>query len=121
MPNRWIDSRGVNAVAVALAGQPGEPAWRERVWTAIYEEGRDPGDQAELLRLTRDLDLDAGPLSGRRALEALEVRTLLAKESGVTGVPTFMLGEWPVGGIHGDATMRSLLGRYVRRAREAAL
>jgi hypothetical protein len=36
----------------------------------------------------------------------------------VTGVPTFMLAEWPMGGIQDDDTMVSLIGRFAKRARE---
>ena len=48
----------------------------------------------------------------RGALEAVEVETLLATEANVSGVPTFMLGEWPLGGIQDEQTMQSVFRRY---------
>ncbi len=118
VPNRWIDSRRLNAIAWALEG-PAEAAWRERVWSAIYDEGRDPRNPGEVARLGQDLDLDVEKLAQPRELEALDLRTRLAIEAGVSAVPTFMLGEWPIGGIQEPRTMRSLLGRYARRSRAA--
>ena len=35
----------------------------------------------------------------------------------MTGVPTFMLDEWPFGGIQEDRTMRALFARYARKKR----
>ena len=121
MPDHWIDSRPLHAVGLALEGTPAEVTWRERVFSAVYEEGRPADEPAELERLGRDLALDAPALNTRRQREALEVRTLLAAEAGVTGVPTFMLGEWPIGGIQEESTMRSLLGRYVARQRASGV
>ncbi len=119
VPDRWIDSRLPNAIALALEGRPAEAAWRERVWSAVYDEGRDPGDPGEVARLGQDLDLDVEKLAQPREREALELRTRLAIEAGVSAVPTFMLGEWPIAGIQEPRTMRSLLGRYARRRRAA--
>ena len=99
IPSHWMDSRGALAVALRLAGSEREPTWRERVWSAVYEEGR-------------ELDLDLDSLLDARALEAVEVETTLATEANVSGVPTFMLGEWPLGGIQDEQTMRSVFRRY---------
>jgi predicted DsbA family dithiol-disulfide isomerase len=132
MPRSWLDSRDVNAVA-HLAAEPGtrpgaEASWRERVWSAIFEEGGDPSDPAVFGRLAsaaRDLGVrldaespagEAGVLAGGR--EALAQATRRAADLQVTGVPTFMLGGWPVGGIQEEATMRSLLSRFARKRRE---
>ena len=41
MPTRWMDSRRrASAVALALSGTPRETAWRERILSGVYEEGR---------------------------------------------------------------------------------
>jgi predicted DsbA family dithiol-disulfide isomerase len=123
MPARWMDSRRAAGVALALAGDAArEAAWRERVWSAVFEEGRVLDDPGELERLAGDLGFDVGPaLASERRLDELQTRTLLAIEAGVTAVPTFMLGGFPLGGIQTEETMRSLLGRWAskQRARSA--
>jgi 2-hydroxychromene-2-carboxylate isomerase len=118
MPTAWMDSRAAHAVALALAGSDREPGWRERVWCAVYEEGLRLDEPGALERLARDMGLDPDPLRDPQSLAALDESTRRARESNVTGVPTFMLGEWPFGGIQEEATMRSLLGRFAARTRE---
>lgn len=122
MPARWMDSRRALAVSLALEGDRArEAAWRERVWSAVFEEGRALDDPGELERVARDLSLDVGPaLASKRRLDELHTRTLLAIDAGVTAVPTFMLGGFPLGGIQTEDTMRSLLGRWASRQRTAS-
>jgi predicted DsbA family dithiol-disulfide isomerase len=115
MPPQWIDSRPAAAVTLALRGTSKEPAWRERVWTAVFEEGRDPDDEGELSAWARDLELDEGVLDVRIA--AVDAETDRAHALGVDGVPTFLLGPWPMPGIQEDATMLALLCRYAERQR----
>jgi predicted DsbA family dithiol-disulfide isomerase len=117
MPSRWMDSRPAMAAALALDGTGREATWRERVWTAVYEEGRMLDEPGELERLGRELELDVAPLVDPPHVEALEVRTLCALEAEVTGVPTFVLNGWPLGGIQAEATMRSILERFAARKR----
>lgn len=117
VPPRWLDSRRAMAAALALEGKAAEPAWRERVLTAIFEEGRDCGEPDELERWARDLGLAFDDAMLERGLDELERRTRAAAEAMVTGVPTFMLAEWPMGGIQDDDTMVSLIHRFARRAR----
>ncbi len=112
IPGRWMDSRAAMAVALRLGGSEREPTWRERVWSAVYEEGLDLDEERTAERLAQELDLDLDSLLDARALEAVEVETLLATEANVSGVPTFMLGEWPLGGIQDEQTMRSVFRRY---------
>lgn len=118
MPAIWVDSREVNAVALALAGHEREPTWRERVFSAIYEEGRIPDEGDFVESLGRELDLDARSLCGDAHIAALDDATRRAHEAEVTGVPTFMLDRWPFGGIQEIATMRSLLGRWAAKKRQ---
>lgn len=117
VPGRWLDSRPALAVAVALEGTERAAAWRERVWSAVFQEGRAVDEPGELERLARDLGLEVEALADSRRFEALEVHTELAREAHVTGVPSFMLGEWPMAGIQEDATMLSLLSRWAARQR----
>jgi predicted DsbA family dithiol-disulfide isomerase len=117
MPTTWLDSRRANAVALALAGTTSEPAWRERVYSAVYSEGRSLDDPELLPSLARDLGLDLPRLSGQAQLDALDQITLDAHAAEVTGVPTFLLDQYPFGGIQEEATMRSLLGRWAEKKR----
>ncbi len=117
MPATFLDSRGAHAVVLALAGSPREIAWRERVWSAVFEEGRDIGDAAEIERLAADLGIDLAALPGARDPEAVERATEAARQADVTGVPTFYVG-FPLGGIQQPETMRLLFQRWVDRQRD---
>jgi predicted DsbA family dithiol-disulfide isomerase len=114
MPGAWLDSRPAHAVALALAGSPRAAVWRERVWSAIFEEGRDVGAPGEIERLAADLELDFGAIAGACDFSRLDAETRAAKESEVTGVPTFHVG-FPLGGIQEPETMRLLLRRWVEK------
>ena len=116
--DRWIDSRPAMAVALALGGTARETAWRERVWSAIYDEARTLEEPGQLEALARDLRIDLDTLELERRLEALELYTEECVEAEVSGVPTFILDGWPIGGIQSDDTMRSLLGRFAARQRQ---
>ena len=123
IPGRWQDSRRVGAATLVLlerertdAGRR-EPTWRERVFSAIYEEGRrcdEPGFAEGILDA---LGIVIDPRELDEAVDRLEACTLDAARASVTGVPTFMLGGWPFGGIQDEATMRSILGRHAARRR----
>jgi len=115
MPVRWLDSRPAAAVALALRGTTKEPAWRERVWTAVFDEGCDLYGADELGRLGGDIEIDAQALADESRFDQLASETRIAQEAGVTGVPTFILGDWPMGGIQEDATMRALFKKFVAK------
>ena len=68
-------------------------------------------------RETTDQLDDAGLAAGRSELSQ---RTERARGEEVTGVPNFMLGPWPFGGIQTDETMLHLLGRFAAKQREGA-
>lgn len=116
MPGEWLDSRGAACVARALAGTVKEAAWRERVWSAVFEEGRDPGDEETIESLGRDLGLETTPHLGAAAYRALEEASRAARAAEVTGVPTFDLG-FPLGGIQDPRTMLDLIGRWAEKRR----
>ncbi len=115
IPRVWIDSRRAHAMVLCLAGAQ-EETWREMVWSSIYEAGRWPTDET-LDDLARELGLELDPARIARAAEELVARTRRAHAQEVTGVPNFMLGEWPFGGIQTDETMLSILGRFAARRR----
>jgi predicted DsbA family dithiol-disulfide isomerase len=95
-----------------LAGTPHEATWRERVWSAVFEEGRDIGAGGEVERLAEDLGLSRASLPDLHDFSRLDAATEVAREAEVTGVPTFHVG-FPLGGIQDPATMRLLFQRWV--------
>ena len=115
IPRVWIDSRRAHAMALCLADAH-EETWREVVWSSIYEAGRWPTDET-LGDLARELGLELDPARVARAADELVARTRRAHAQEVTGVPNFMLGSWPFGGIQTDETMLSILGRFAARRR----
>ncbi len=123
IPDRWQDSRRISAMALAIAakdrsdGTCREPAFRERVFTAVYELGGRCDEVGLDERITRDMGLEIEEDSVLRGADRLEELTLAAARSQVAGVPTFMLGEFPFGGIQEEATMRSVLGRFADKQR----
>lgn len=118
MPTRWLDSRAAHAVALALIDTNKEPTWRERVWSAVFEEGRDIGEAGEVERIATDIGLTVTVVDLDRP-DRLDADTHAARAIGVTGVPTFLLGEWPMGGIQDDQTMLGVLRRFrARRTNE---
>ena len=119
MPERFLDSRPAHAVALALRGDPLEAAWRDRVWTAVFEEGRDIGAPGAVDRLAADLSIDVASLPGAADFARLDAETEAARQAEVTGVPTFYLG-FPLGGIQDPGTMRLLFQRWVDRRRSLA-
>jgi predicted DsbA family dithiol-disulfide isomerase len=123
-PPRWMDSRpaAAGALLAARAGRVGaEATWRERIWTALFEERRDAPDGTEVIDWAHQLGftIDEGELE--RACDELEALTQRAREDQVTGVPTFMLGRWPFGGIQTEDTMAAVLERYARKNRSGEL
>jgi predicted DsbA family dithiol-disulfide isomerase len=121
VPRVWSDSRPVNGAAY-LAERAGRGAtWRERVFTLLFEEQRPAPDLDETVGLAAELGFSLSVRDVERAQQELEVKTELAREEGVSGVPTFMLGSWPFGGIQSEETMRHVLARYASKARSGEL
>jgi 2-hydroxychromene-2-carboxylate isomerase len=119
VPRVWPDARALGAAAL-LAERLGRGAsWRERAFTAVFEEGRLALDATAAAGLARELALELAPETIEGALAELDAATESAREELVTGVPTFMLGAWPFGGIQSDDTMLRVLERYAAKAREA--
>ena len=112
MPARWLDSRPAHALAIVLGDSPRGEAWRERIWSAVFEECRDIGDPAELERLARDLDLE---LPAELFPAALSAETETARELGVSGAPVFLLDRYPFPGIQERTVMRATIRRWLSR------
>ena len=115
MPGSWIDSRAASALALALVDRPAKEAvWRERVWSGVYEEGRDIGDPQELRAVAAEVGLEDLPGGSGTALEE---ETQRAREAGLGAVPSFMVDQWAMGGIQDDESMVKFFERFVRKRR----
>ena len=117
MPPTWLDSRRAMAAALALDPGPRAATWRDRVFTAVYDEARFDELETAPPALLGDLGWTLTEDEIASGLEELEQRTRSAHEENVTGVPTFMLDRWPFGGIQNEDTLRSIFRRYVERRR----
>jgi hypothetical protein len=78
-------------------------------------------DVEDVAALARQAEIPIAPDAVLEARAELETLTSLAAQEMVTGVPTFMLGRWPCGGIQQPETMRLLLERFASRARAGGL
>lgn len=114
----WPDSRDANALALVLARGPQAAAFRERVFSGVFEERRVLDAPGELEAFARDLGVAVDARRLERARDELEFRTQVAREEEVTGVPTLMLGEFPFGGIQARDTTRMVLERWAQRQGE---
>jgi predicted DsbA family dithiol-disulfide isomerase len=117
VPRLWPDVRALGATALLAEAWGRGPGWRERAFSAVFEEGRLALDAAAAARLAGELGLALAPDAIEDELTALDRATERAREELVTGVPTFMLGSWPFGGIQSDDTMLRVLERFAIRAR----
>lgn len=121
LPATWGDASEAAAAAILLEDGPAGAAWRERVFSALFEEGREVADREAVAELAAQLGVALAGDALDEARDELERRTERAAGDEVTGVPTFMLGRWPLGGIQDDATMCHILGRFAARARAGSL
>ncbi len=115
VPRLWPDARAADAAALLLDDPAAEATWRERAFSAVFEEGRDLGSAEAAAALAAELDLSLPAADIAEAGEELERRTQLAAAEEVTGVPTFMLDAWPFGGIQEERTMSSIFRRWLTR------
>lgn len=126
VPGRWADSLRVGGATMALLARDAaartclEPVFRERIFTAVYEQGCACDDEGLVARTLDAMGITLSEEELERGTRAFDARTTAAAEAMVTAVPTFMLGPWPFGGIHEEATLRSMLGRYAARRRRSA-
>lgn len=117
MPVEWPDSRHAHVVALGLPSAAKRAAWRERVWSGVHEEGRAIDEPRALAAMAADLGVDVLPRVTPAALRRLAAETRAARQAGVSGVPTFELGTFPMAGIQEPATMRATFERFSRHSR----
>lgn len=89
------------------------PEFDERVFRALWVDGRDIGDPEVLATIAESVDLDGAEI--RKALQTEERRDEVqrlfgeAQESGISGVPTFVYGEYAARGAVPPAQLRRLV------------
>lgn len=95
-------------------------AFEERVYRAYFYEGLNIGDQGVLARLAAEAGIDRDELSlaieSNRYTARPRDTAVEAHERGVSGVPTFFVGDYPLVGAQSEDVMRQILSRYQRLA-----
>jgi predicted DsbA family dithiol-disulfide isomerase len=118
-PETLTNSRlALEAAEFAKEAGAGE-AFEQRVYRAYFYEGRNIGSQAVLAELAVDVGLSADDLNlaldSKRYSQRLAHNTVEARENGVSGVPTFFIGEYPLVGAQSEDVMRQVLQRVSQR------
>ena len=115
-----------NALATceyAIASGKGEE-FEKRVFRAYFEEGENIGDLAVLKKLASDVGLDgdqaAEAIASPQVQSKLKSNAQLAHHHGVSGVPTFFLGQYALVGAQSEDAMRKILLRATELMSAAA-
>jgi len=99
-----------------LAAEAGEgEAFEDRIFRAYFTEGLNIGKRDVLLELAGQIGLDRAALvealdSGKYALR-IRNNAMAASQKGIGGVPTFLIGDWPLVGAQSEDVMRRVLQR----------
>ncbi len=118
-PALLTNSRAALA-ATEFARESGrDEALEERIYRAYFNEGENIGDAAVVVRLAREAGLDADEVADAIKSPKYEMRlknnSLVANQRGVSGVPTFFIGEYPLVGAQSLDAMRAILKRATER------
>jgi predicted DsbA family dithiol-disulfide isomerase len=96
-----------------------DEALEERIYRAYFNEGENIGDAAVVARLAGEAGLDAREVANAIKSPKYEMRlknnALAAHQRGVSGVPTFFIGEFPLVGAQSLDAMRAILKRATER------
>jgi predicted DsbA family dithiol-disulfide isomerase len=94
-------------------------AFEERVYRAYFYEGQNIGSQAVLGDLAAEVGLGRDDLNlaieSNRYSQRLRENAVTAHQNGVSGVPTFLIGEYPLVGAQSEDVMRQVLQRVSQR------
>ena len=90
-------------------------AFEDRVFRAYFSEGLNIGKRDVLLDLGAEVGLDRAALgealdSGKYAMR-IKNHAQAASQQGISGVPTFLIGDWPLVGAQSEDVMRRVLQR----------
>ena len=110
-------SLALQAQEFAIEHQRGD-AFEERVFRAYFHDGANIGDLGAVRELAADAGLDAGQLDEALAENRYAMRlkntALVANQHGISGVPTFIIGGYPMVGAQSIDAMRQMLQRAVQ-------
>jgi predicted DsbA family dithiol-disulfide isomerase len=95
-------------------------AFEDRVFRAYFSEGLNIGKRDVLLDLGAEVGLDRAALgealdSGKYAMR-IKNNAMSASQKGVSGVPTLLIGDWPLVGAQSEDVMRRVLQRATELA-----
>ena len=118
-PSVMTNSRAALA-ATEFARESGrDEALEERIYRAYFNDGENIGDAGVVARLANEVGLDAGEVADAIKSPKYEMRlknnSLAAHNRGVSGVPTFFIGEYPLVGAQSLDAMRAILKRAMER------
>lgn len=118
-PSVLTNSRAALA-ATEFARESGrDEALEERIYRAYFNDGLNIGDPAVVARLGSEAGLDSAEVADAINSPKYEMRlknnSLAANQRGVSGVPTFFIGEYPLVGAQSPDAMRSILKRAAER------
>jgi predicted DsbA family dithiol-disulfide isomerase len=96
-----------------------DEALEERVYRAYFNDGENIGDANVVARLAAEAGLGAGEVADAIKSPKYEMRlknnSLVAHQRGVSGVPTFFIGEFQLVGAQSLDAMRAILKRATER------
>jgi len=118
-PALLTNSRAALAATEFARESGNDEALEERIYRAYFNDGENIGDPGVVVRLAGEAGLDAGEVAGAINSPKYEMRlknnALAANQRGVSGVPTFFIGEYPLVGAQSLEAMRSILKRASER------
>jgi len=89
--------------------------FEERVYRAYFSEGLNIGQPGVVADLAADVGIDRAELGGAIASNRYAMRiknnAMSANQKGISGVPTFLIGDWPLVGAQSEDAMRRVLQR----------
>jgi predicted DsbA family dithiol-disulfide isomerase len=122
-PELLANSRlALEAAEFAKESGAGE-AFEQRIYEAYFQDGLNIGDAGVLANIAADLGMDRDDfnlaLESNRYTARLRNNTVMAHQLGVSGVPTFFIGQYPLVGAQSEQVMRQVLERAAQRAGSA--
>jgi predicted DsbA family dithiol-disulfide isomerase len=109
------NSRLAQELAKWAETKPGGAAIHDALFRAYFVDGRNIGDSAVLVEVARSAGLPADEaadvLEERRYSAAVDDDWTKSRESGVTGVPTFVAGGHGIVGAQPYEALAQLIGR----------
>jgi len=118
-PSVFTNSRAALAACEFAREQGRSEELEGRIYRAYFIEGANIGDAALVARLGAEVGLNesevAEAVHSPRYDMRLKNNALAAHQRGVSGVPTFFIGEYPLVGAQSTDVMRQILQRATER------